>query len=35
MAHCFSVEMSHWPGPVVGPGFTACNLSLKLEVKNQ
>ena len=29
MAHCLSVEVSHWPGPVVGLGFTACNLNSK------
>ena len=30
MAHCFSVEPSHWHGPVVSLGFTACKLNSKI-----
>ena len=30
MAHCFSVEVSHWPWPVVSLGFTSCNLNSKI-----
>ena len=30
MAHCLYVQVSHWPGPVVSLGFTACNLNSKI-----